>query len=254
MALIGAQMYTLRNICTTKKAFIDACKRLKKMGYDGVQLSGVVDLPGKETRKILAGEGLVCVCTHPASDPLLHDPQTIIKKHQEMDCHFAALGCYYPDEKNWKQKTWRKFIADYNKLAKVYLEGGVRLGYHNHAHEFAPCEGVRPYDMMLADFDPSIWLEIDTYWAQFGGVDPAEYIRRAAGRIPIIHCKDMTITRDWNHKMCEVGDGNLNWPAIFEAARYAGVRWFVVERDNGDMEPFASLERSIYNMREKFGL
>ena len=52
----------------------------------------------------------------------------------------------------------------------------------------------------------------------------------------------------------EIGDGNLNWPAIVEACRYAGVKWYIVERDSGLLDPFDSLQRSIINMRETMGL
>jgi hypothetical protein len=50
--------------------------------------------------------------------------------------------------------------------------------------------------------------------------------------------------------MCEVGSGNLNWPAINAASSSAGVEWYLVERDSGDLDPFESLEISVRQMRE----
>jgi sugar phosphate isomerase/epimerase len=50
--------------------------------------------------------------------------------------------------------------------------------------------------------------------------------------------------------MCEIGSGNLNWSGIIESCRSAGVEWYLVERDAGDMDPFDSLEVSLNNMRE----
>ena len=70
MAQIAAQMYTLRDFCKTEEGFIDACRRVKRMGYDGVQLSGVIELDGKETKKILDGEGLKAVVTHISLDAM----------------------------------------------------------------------------------------------------------------------------------------------------------------------------------------
>ena len=64
----------------------------------------------------------------------------------------------------------------------------------------------------------------------------------------------MTITPQRTPKMTEICDGNLNWPRIIEACRYAGVQWYIVERDAGDLDPFDSLARSCYNLREKMGL
>jgi len=59
----------------------------------------------------------------------------------------------------------------------------------------------------------------------------------------------MTITPQREQKMCEVGSGNLNWHAILAACRRAGVEWYLVERDSGDLDPFQSLEVSLRQMR-----
>ncbi|MBR5783137.1 MAG: hypothetical protein IKY33_02805 [Clostridia bacterium] len=32
----------------------------------------------------------------------------------------------------------------------------------------------------------------------------------------------------------EIGQGNMNWPLILEAAEKAGVKYYVVEQDTGD--------------------
>jgi sugar phosphate isomerase/epimerase len=50
----------------------------------------------------------------------------------------------------------------------------------------------------------------------------------------------------------EVGEGNLEWEAILEAARRAGVRWYIVEQDQPfpGRDIFDSLALSFENMRE----
>lgn len=254
MALIAAQLYTLRDFCKTEAGFIDACKRVKKMGYDGVQLSGVIELNGVETKKILDGEGLVPVVTHIGLDAMDNNTEAVIERHVGMGCKYTAIGGFFPKEE-WTRGLWENFINRFNAIAKKFDGSGIKIGYHNHSHEFSPAEGLRPMDMLLGGLDKSrTWMEIDTYWVQHGGADPAEYIRRCAGRIPCVHFKDMTINRQTGHCMTEIGDGNLNWPSIIEACRYAGVRWYIVERDNGELDPFDSLARSVSNMREKFAL
>lgn len=254
MALLAAQMYTLRNQCKTVPELAEACKRVKAMGYDGVQLSGVVEVAGDEMRKILDDTGLVCAATHISLDSMENNTAAVIERHQKMGCKYTAIGGYFPKE-NWTLELWEGFIAKYNTIAAKFAGSGVKIGYHNHSHEFSPASGVRPMDLLMQRLDPeNTWIEIDTYWVQHGGADPVEYIRKAAGRMPCVHFKDMTITPQRNHKMTEIGDGNLNWPGIIEACRYAGVQWYIVERDDGDLDPFDSLARSCYNMREKMGL
>ena len=73
-------------------------------------------------------------------------------------------------------------------------------------------------------------FEIDTFWVQSGGSDPAAWIRKVNGRMKVVHFKDMVI-KDDQQIMAEVGEGNLNWSSIIEACKEIGVRWYVVEQD-----------------------
>ena len=253
MALIAAQMYTLREFCKTPAEIADACAKVKKMGYDGIQMSGMGPIDPHEMRKILDGEGLVCCATHIPIDRMENETEAVVEEHNILGCKMTAIGGFFPKEA-WTRKLWLDFIARYNAIAEKFKGTGLTIGYHNHSHEFAPAEGMRPIDMLINMLDPSIWMEIDTYWVAHGGGDPAAYIERVAGRLPGVHFKDLTKEPDRTTKMCEIGDGNLNWPRIVQACRYAGTKWFIVERDRGDMDAFDSLARSIQNMREKMGL
>ena len=253
MALIAAQMYTVREFCKTPADIAASCAKVKKMGYDGIQLSGNGPIEPQEMRKILDGEGLLCAATHRGIDAMEKDAEALIEEHRILDCKYTAIGGYFPKEE-WTRELWAGFVARYNAISAKYAGSGLKIGYHNHSHEFSPAGGIRPMDLLINTLDPSVWIEIDTHWVAHGGADPAAYIERVVGRIPCVHFKDMTVTPQRTSKMCEIGDGNLNWPRIVQACRYAGVKWYIVERDTGDMDAFDSLERSLNNMRENMGL
>lgn len=51
----------------------------------------------------------------------------------------------------------------------------------------------------------------------------------------------------------EVGEGNLDWPAIVQASRDIGVEYAIVEQDICPGDPFDSLKKSWDNL-EKFGV
>lgn len=257
MSQIAAQFFTLREFCTNSHNIAVACHKVKAMGYDGIQISGIAQIPAEEMRKILDGEGLACAATHIPLESMETDTAAVIENHRILGCSHSALGGFFPgtDKDSWNSSNWLKFIDRFNAIAQAFDGSGVKIGYHNHSHEFAPLpDGTRPIDLLLNRLDKRIWMEIDTYWVADGGADPADYIKRVAGRIPCIHFKDLTKNPDRTSKMCEIYDGNLNWHRIVQACRYAGVKWYIVERDAGDMEPFASLERSIRNMREFLAL
>jgi sugar phosphate isomerase/epimerase len=252
-ALIGAQLYTVRDACTTPAGIARSCARIKAMGYDGVQASGIGAIEPAELQRILAGEGLACAATHVSLESLENETARVIEEHHLWGCRYTAIGGFFPNEA-WTLALWQGFVQRYNAVAHKFNGSGVSIGYHNHSHELAPAGGIRPQDLLIQTLDPAVWIEIDTYWIAHGGADPAAYIYKVAGRIPCVHFKDMTITPKREQKMTEIGDGNLNWPRIIQACRKAGVEWYLVERDGGDLDPFDSLKRSVENMRGPLGL
>ena len=248
---IGAQMYTLREHCKTASDIAATCKKLKDIGFDAIQASAGAfnELPADELKKILDDAGLQCVATHKKLDEM-RDTNAIVDYHKTLGCELTAIGAFKGDTAD----DWRKFVDEYNQLGKTLGEQGLKIGYHNHSHEWAPLgepspNTERPIDILHEGLAKPVWFEIDTYWVAHGGGDPAAWIEAVAGQLPAVHVKDMTITADREHKMCEIGSGNLNWPRILEACRNAGVQWYLIERDSGDLDPFESLKISLENLR-----
>src|SRR6185369_104650 len=68
---------------------------------------------------------------------------------------------------------WQEFTTRLEAAGAVFRRAGLSLGYHNHAHEFQPIDGVRPYDVVTSGTTRrNVHLEVDLYWAVTGGVDP----------------------------------------------------------------------------------
>ncbi|OGV72235.1 MAG: hypothetical protein A3K19_21525 [Lentisphaerae bacterium RIFOXYB12_FULL_65_16] len=254
-ALIGAQMWTVREFCATPADIAKACARIKAMGYDGIQSSGGGPIDPQELKRILDGEGLACAATHVSIDAMLNETQRVIDEHRLWNCAYTAIGGFFPKADDWRPEVWDEFVAKFNQVAAKFQGSGISVGYHNHSHELAPFkDGRTPIQMLFEKLDPSLWFEIDTYWITHGGGDPCDWIEKATGRIPCVHFKDMTITPARQQKMCEVGGGNLNWPRIIKTCKKAGAQWYLVERDAGDMDAFDCLKVSLDNLRNKFGL
>ena len=59
----------------------------------------------------------------------------------------------------------------------------------------------------------------------------------------------MVITPEREQRFAEIGEGNLNWPAILAAAQEVGVEWYFVEQDRCyGRDPFESLAISYRNL------
>ena len=245
---IAAQLYTLREFLKTPADIAASLKKVRKIGYEAVQVSGLGAIDPKELARILQDEGLTCCATHISPDRMRNEPQAVIDDHKLWGCDLIAIGGFFP--KDPTAALYRDFALDYNKIAKPFQAAGQSIGYHNHAHELCKYDGQRPMDILFDTFDRSIWFEIDTYWIAFGGGDPIAWINKVKGRIPAIHLKDMAFNAaEKKQVMAEVGEGNLNMPGILQAAKSAGCKWFIVEQDICQRDPFESLAISLKNLK-----
>ena len=249
---IAAQMFTLREHCQTPADVAKTLGKLKDMGFSAIQASAAAfsTMAADELKKILDDHGMTCVATHRGLDQL-RDTAAALDYHKTLGCELTAVGGF--GFGGAPREDWLAFIDEYGKLADELAAGGLKLGYHNHSHEWAPLGEPAmnvdtPIGLLVDKLPASAWFEIDTYWVAHGGGDPAAWISKLAGRVPAIHVKDMTVTPQREQKMCEVGSGNLNWPAVIDAAKQAGVRWYIIERDAGDLDPFDSLRISLENL------
>src|SRR5690349_18032965 len=81
-----------------------------------------------------------------------------------------------------------------NEVAVVGAVVGVRVGYHNHAHELeAVFDGVTGLEVLAGLLDERVVLEVDLYWVARGGVDPVVLLERLGSRVIAVHAKDGTL-------------------------------------------------------------
>jgi sugar phosphate isomerase/epimerase len=248
---VAIQLYTLRNHCKTPADFASTIKRVRDIGYQSVQISGVCAMPESETVAILKGEGVTCCATHESSDTILDQPQVIAERLSKLGCKITA----YPYPRNVKFDTLedvRAFAGKLNAAGKVLHEAGQVLCYHNHQIEFRRVAGKLVLEHLYEMTDPRyLQGEPDTYWIQYGGGDPVRWCHRLKGRLPIIHLKDYAVMPD-NKTIthAEIGNGNLDWKAIIPAAEAAGCQWFAVEQDTCPGDPFDSVKQSFDYIKE----
>jgi sugar phosphate isomerase/epimerase len=249
--VLGAQLYTVREYTKTISDFRETVKKVAKIGYKGIQISGGGPMDPKEVAQAVQEAGLIVGATHVDWGRCLKAIDGVIEEHKLYPCEHTALGGL-PRE-YYSADGLKKFLDELPPVAEKLAAAGIDLSYHNHAHEFARVKGTRkPWLAMLYEqADPKqLKAELDTHWIQRGGGDSAAWIRKCAGREPLLHLKDMAVTPDGQPRFAEVGEGNMNWPAIIEAAKAGGVRWYLVEQDDCyGRDPFESLAISFRNLQ-----
>lgn len=246
-SVIAAQLYTLRNYTKTPADIAQTLKKVKALGYDAVQLSALGPIDPAELKRILDAEGLVVCATHVSYERLRDDTAAVVDEHHLWNCQHVAIGGLPAAYRN--EEGYHRFAREASEVARRLHDAGLTFGYHNHSFELEKFDGRTGLAIVYEESDPEVFTsEFDTYWLQHGGADPAAWIRRLKGRAPLVHLKDMAV-KDNTPIMAEVGEGNLNWPAILAACEDAGVHWYIVEQDICQRDPFESLGISLRNLR-----
>ena len=246
---IATQCYTLRDFMHTPGGVDRAFAKLREIGFEAVQISGVPVAPA-EVKKYADLNGMTICATHEGGDAILNNIDAVIEKLNLYNCRHTAFPC--PFEKQVIDMGMTLDLANALEAAAVKMEAaGKCLSYHNHNIEFRKIDGKRIFDIILENA-PTMKAEIDTYWVQMGGCDPVEYVEKYAGRQEIFHLKDFGVIYPRNSIMVPVGSGNLNWNKILPAAEAGGVEWFIIEQDQCQKDPFDSLKDSFDYLMKNF--
>jgi len=248
--MIAAQMYTVRDFTKTPSDIAESVKKVKAIGYDAMQVSGFGPIDPKELKQIADDNDVEICATHIGFDRMRDDTQAVIDEHLLWGCKYPAIGSLPQSYREDGEEGYLQFAKDASEVGAKLADAGLTFAYHNHNFEFQKFGNRTALELILRETDPkSVQLEIDVYWVQAGGADPAEWIRKAAHRIDLVHLKDMAI-EGRETRFAEVGEGNMNFAAIFEAGRQSGTRWYIVEQDRCyNRDPFDSLKISYNNLK-----
>ena len=241
---IGAQFYTIRDYCTNLNDFSESLRKVKEIGYDYVQISGVCSYEPEWLAEQLKKYDLKCVLTHWGGEDIKNNAKEVLEKHKVFGCKYVGIGCMPP----WAtEENTKKFIEDFKGPAKILKENGGKFFYHNHHCEFNRCsDGELIFDKLINAFEPDeMSFTLDTYWVQYGGGDVCSYLEKLKGRCECIHLKDLAIVED-KHQMASIGSGSMDFVKILKTAKEVGVEYALVEQDNCNGEnPFDCLKKSL---------
>ena len=240
---VAAQLYTLREQCKTPDDIARSLDKVRAIGYQSVQVSGLGPIENEALLKLAKDNGLSICATHESLDAILNSPEQVIDKLRALECQHTAIG--FPSGVDLGSKEGvLDFCRRFESAAQKFVAANMTVSHHNHHHEFRHIEGKTVMQMILEQ-TRAVTLELDTYWVQYGGGSPVEWNRRAQGRLPLLHLKDYVVNEANTPQFAEVGRGNLDWKPIIQSAEESGCTWFIVEQDTTPGDPFDSLQMSF---------
>jgi sugar phosphate isomerase/epimerase len=246
LAPIALQLYSVRDALA--KDYVGVMRRIADMGYAGVEPAGYPGTTPKKAGKIYRDLGLQVPSTHTGL-PLGKARNAVLDE-------MAAIGSKRIISGFWKDAfesgdAIKRTADTYNRAAREAKKAGLTLGMHNHWWEFLAVDGRRADQILLDHLDPSVFLEVDTYWVKMAGADPVAVVRELGKRAPLLHIKDGPLKE--NRPMTAVGDGRMDFPAIVRAGG-TRTKWLIVELDDCATDMMEAVEKSVrYLAAKKLG-
>ncbi len=225
---VALQVYSIRE--DAEKDFVKAMREVKEMGYDGVELAGLYGHSPEEIRDVLKETGLIPISAHVPYQEFMEDIAATAHRYAVIGCSYAAIP-YLMEEHRYGTEMFQEVMKNIPAISEACRKEGITLLYHNHDFEFKKTtEGEYVLDYMYRTFTPEqLQVELDICWTKVSGEDPAEYMKKYAGRLPIVHLKDYKAGTPFEFRA--VGSGVQDIPSVLAQAIQGGSRWVVVEQD-----------------------
>ena len=245
--MVALQLYSVRD--DINRDFTGTLKKIKEMGFDGVEFAGFAGKEVSEVKKIIDDLGLKAVSGHVPFDAFLNSGAKVFSDYKSLGCKYVAIP-WLDTNIAPGGEDFKNTLPKIRKIGEDAKAAGLTLLYHNHEFEFRKTDGEYGLDVLYNSI-PSEFLatQIDTCWVKVSGLDPAEYVRKYKGRAPLVHLKDFIMEKDASGNLYELidnddsggdkkgfefrplGQGMQDIPAILEACSYVGAEWVIVEQD-----------------------
>ncbi len=243
---IAIQVYSVRD--EAEANLRDTLTKLKEFGYDGVEFAGLYGHSGEEVKAMCDEIGIIPVSGHIGLADIEAGMDELIATYKAVGVKYLGLA-WLAEENRPGGENWPTVCETLTEFGKKAKEAGITFLYHNHDFEFEKVDDKyvleHIYDSISADYLQS---ELDTCWVNVGGENPANYVRKFAGRAPVVHLKDFVGSKSDNmyaligtdsakeekqatFELRPLGDGIQDFPAIIDAAKFAGSEWLIAELD-----------------------
>ncbi|HEV2352120.1 MAG TPA: sugar phosphate isomerase/epimerase [Terriglobia bacterium] len=245
---VGLELYSVRN--DLKKDLMGTVRGVAKMGYQCVEFYApyyewTLDY-ARQVRKELDQLRIHCYSTH--NDFNSFSPEGIGKA---VDLNHI-LGTRYvvlADPGDMKSiDDWKRVAEKLNQANDTLKSKGLHAGYHNHDAEWRPVEGQKPIEILAANFDKSIMLQLDVGTCLEAGSDPVAWVRKNPGRIRSMHCKDWAPDKGYKVLFSE---GVAPWKKLFAAAEsVGGIEYYLIEQEGSRYSEMETAERCLKAYRQ----
>jgi sugar phosphate isomerase/epimerase len=245
---VGLELYSVRN--DLQKDLMSTVKEVAKMGYQCVEFyAPYYDWTpdyAKRIRQEMDDLGIRCYSTHNSLKSF--NPDGIgkaIELNQILGTRYIVLA--HPGKVSGVD-GWKQVAETLNKANGTMATQGLHAGYHNHDLEWKVVDGQKPIELLAANTDKSIMLQLDVGTCLATGNDPVAWIEKNPGRIRSLHLKEWSPEKGYRVLL---GEGVGPWKKIFVAAEsIGGVEYYLIEQEGSDYSEMETAEKCLADYRK----
>lgn len=219
----------------------NALKTVSELGFSGVEFHNFFTHSAEDVKSWLTMYNLLPCGSHVDLALLEKDIEGQLSYHKTIGVKDIIIP--YAEMKT--ENDVKELSGRIRKLLPEIKKQSFRLGYHNHAHEFAMPYGRYLLDVLM-DLVPELYFELDVYWAAYAGVDPLSFMKRHNGRFKWIHLKQLDKT---NRKCVDLPCGDINLTTIIDTGIGQKVEHFIFEQEEFSDSPAASAQVACEYLR-----
>jgi sugar phosphate isomerase/epimerase len=213
--------------------------QVRAFGVTNVELAGTYGVAPEKFKEQLDARRIKAVSGHFPYEQCRDDIESVAREAKVLGLEYA--GCaWIPHKDPFDEKTCREAAAVFNRAGEVLAKHGIKFFYHTHGYEFLPYRDGTLFDLLMAETRPEyVRIEMDVYWIVHPGQDPVKLLEKYGKRFELMHVKDMkrgtpggfTGQSDVTNNVA-LGEGIIDWPSVFRAAKKAGVKWYFIEDES----------------------
>ncbi|MDX2269499.1 MAG: sugar phosphate isomerase/epimerase [Bryobacter sp.] len=253
---VGLELFSVRE--DFMKDMPGTLKVVAKAGYQGVEMWGPYAdwdvAKAKEFTKICQDLGMKVFSAHTGAKYFAPEHlDKVVELNGIMGTRFMIMSSA------GQLKTldaWKQVAAQLNNAAAKLKPLGKRTGFHNHALEFTPLEGMKPIELLAKETSKDVVLQLDVGTCLAAGSDPIAWVKANPGRFGSLHLKDWTGAKGDVRAGYRIlfGEGYQQWPALFDqAVKTGGAEHFLIEQEGSDTTPYETIAKCMQNYKKMRG-
>lgn len=248
---LSVQLWSIKD--DVAKDFEGTLKKLKAMGFQGVEFAGnfgpYANDP-KGLKAFLEKTGLKASGAHVHFDKLSPENfEATVAFYKAIDCKYLIIPM---DKRAFTPEGAKEVAADLEAIQKKLTPHGLYTGYHNHKPEMLGEKGKTPWDVIGTGTSQGVVLQQDVGWTEVAGKNPVDFVKAYPGRTITTHYK-AAAPEEGNKENAILGKDTTDWKALINANKtVGGTLWLVVEQEvyPDGLTPMQSVEASLKGLQK----